>query len=223
MIHGVDYFGFVYVWYDRCTRRLCVGSHFGAYDDGYVTGTGRMWDVYRVEPSRFMRRIVYWHKENCVESLRCMEREWLLKIPVRQLGGRFYNQRRVPNGGDTGAYHKVSLRLKGRTKPQEHREKISATLMGRKLGPHSVIHSARISAALRGRRHSAEHVANNSAAQKQWYKEHGPHKVDVEQIPKRLCIYCGGVFIHGMFARWHGWKCKCVDVLPVNAFLSLGA
>ena len=40
MIHGVDYYGFVYLWYDTKQQRFLIGSHHGSVDDGYTTSTG---------------------------------------------------------------------------------------------------------------------------------------------------------------------------------------
>ena len=85
------YTGFVYVWYDRAEKRMCVGSHMGTVDDGYVSCTGDIWKEYRKRPSHFMRRIVYWHTTDDVRALREQEQIWLNQIPDQELGRKFYN------------------------------------------------------------------------------------------------------------------------------------
>ena len=91
MQYGKDYFGFVYIWYDRAEKMYYIGSHMGPYDDGYICSSKSMKDEYRSRPFHFMRRILYWHKTNDRKELLQIEGKWLLKIPLNILGEYYYN------------------------------------------------------------------------------------------------------------------------------------
>lgn len=131
-IYRRDYFGFVYVWYDRVKKMLYVGSHMGSWDDGYICSSMHMNAAYRRRPSSFMRRIVYWHPSEDRESLLREEVRWLSMIEVKELGGRYYNRIRIAGGGaprDSAAY----------------REKLSRASKAHWLSPAGEEHRARVS------------------------------------------------------------------------------
>jgi hypothetical protein len=100
MEYGQDYFGFVYIWYDRFKKRLCIGSHYGSYEDGYTSSTGHFRESYSRRPAHFMRRIVYWLPVQDLKLLQNKEQEWLNKIPDDELGKRFYNFKKTASGGN---------------------------------------------------------------------------------------------------------------------------
>ncbi len=108
---------------------------------------------------------------------------------------------------------KISLGNSGKPRSLEHRNSISKTLTGRKLGPHKALHRARISAAHKGRKHTEEHRQNNSKAQKEYVNLYGYR--DLNLLPPKFCEHCGKCFKTGMYARWHGSRCKSLH----NEFL----
>lgn len=145
MIYGIDYFGFVYVWYNRTALdmekpdlknrhgnrtnkrhpRLYIGAHYGPYTDGYVCSSRWMKSAYKNCPSSFMRHIVYWQRTPDRQSLKEMEKKWLDLILPEECGTRFYNLRRNAEG--TGAKtpywkKKVSASLKDHYADPANRE-----------------------------------------------------------------------------------------------------
>jgi len=110
MEYGKDYFGFVYVWYNRTALimerrdyedrhnrpvkkhpRLYIGSHMGAYNDGYICSSKWMKAGYKRKPFNFMKRIIYWQLTDNSKELREIEQKWLDLIKEHELGIRFYN------------------------------------------------------------------------------------------------------------------------------------
>lgn len=121
MEYGKDYFGFVYVWYNRAAiaiekhehmdakkqhikrkhrphPRLYIGSHYGSFDDGYICSSRWMKSSYKKNPQNFIRRILYWQKTPDRKALLEVEEQWLQKITPRKIRTRFYNLRIVKIG-----------------------------------------------------------------------------------------------------------------------------
>lgn len=98
MIYGIDYFGFVYLWYDRSRRRYCLGSHMGKLDDGYVTGVKSFFKMYKIRPHDMKRRILQFATSPDRKSLYEMEGRWLSMIDDDELDDRYYNKRKMPCG-----------------------------------------------------------------------------------------------------------------------------
>lgn len=111
MEYGKDYFGFVYIWYNRVALemekidyknrhasvkkkehpRLYIGYHMGPYNDGYICSSSWMLSSYKRNPQNFMRRILYYHPVNNKKLLIEVEAKWLNLIKEEELGKRFYN------------------------------------------------------------------------------------------------------------------------------------
>jgi hypothetical protein len=72
------------------------------------------------------------------------------------------------------AEHRAAISAAARNMSVEHREKLSAAWLGKKRGPQSAEHRAKLRAANLGRELSAEHCANMSAAR--LGKKRGPQK-----------------------------------------------
>lgn len=94
----------------------------------------------------------------------------------------------------------------GKPRSIEYREKIARTLTGKKLGPFSEEHKRRISESNKGKRRTNEQIQNIRLSQilrtddnKGW--EH------INSTRKR-CPYCDLEVAPGMYARWHGERCK---------------
>ncbi len=112
LIYGQDYFGFVYLWYNRtalemerqdyvkagrhkrkkkCHPRIYVGCHYGSTNDGYVCSSSWMKAAYKRNPQNFVRRILYWQQTPDKKELLQVEQRWLNLIEKNELGTRFYN------------------------------------------------------------------------------------------------------------------------------------
>lgn len=103
MTYKQDYFGFVYLWFDSHRRKFCVGSHYGAVDDGYITSTGWMRKAYKKRPQDFKRRILYHLPVDCKKTLLIAEQKVLSKLRDDELGTRYYNLKKEASGGNGNA------------------------------------------------------------------------------------------------------------------------
>ncbi len=95
MIYKKDYFGFVYIWFDRKHKRFYVGSHWGRVDDGYVCSSSWMKQAYKHRPKDFRRKILYYEKTNDRKTLLDEERRYLSMMKDNELCKRYYNRARV--------------------------------------------------------------------------------------------------------------------------------
>lgn len=96
----MQYFGFIYIWFDTIKRKFCVGSHYGKIDDGYVTSTGYMMRAYKKRPETFKRKILeYVLTDDKVEIFK-QEQKWLDKIKDEELTTKYYNFKKAAAGGN---------------------------------------------------------------------------------------------------------------------------
>ena len=100
-IYKQDYFGFVYLWFDRKRRMYYVGSHQGSVDDGYVGSNPRLQNAHRKRPEDFKRRILRFLTINDYKALHAEEQKWLDLIKVEELGKRYYNFKKAASGFDS--------------------------------------------------------------------------------------------------------------------------
>ena len=91
-VYRQDYFGFIYIWYDTEHKKFCIGSHYGALDDGYTSSTGNSESEIRKRPSDFRRRILYVLATDDRKVLHREERRWLQMIKPHELRVRYYNR-----------------------------------------------------------------------------------------------------------------------------------
>lgn len=110
-------YGFVYIWYDRKSKKYCIGSHWGSLDDGYITSTGWMKSAFKKRPEDFRRRILYICTMNCKKHLLSKEQYWLDFIQESELGIKYYNLKKHASGGRPFA-------------SKETREKMRASKLG---------------------------------------------------------------------------------------------
>ena len=99
-----DYFGFVYLWYDKFKDKICIGSHFGSLQDGYTTSTGHCKFAIKKRPKDFERIILYFHKENNRKTLLKEEQKFLNCIPTELFGEFTYNLKKYAEGGNAVNY-----------------------------------------------------------------------------------------------------------------------
>lgn len=95
--------------------------------------------------------------------------------------------------GRTGNYHK--------SKSEKHKQNISKSLLGRKLGPLSDKHKEHISKSLKGKSKTKEHLKNLGKSLK-------------NQI-RYVCPHCGISAVSANITRWHNDKCKQAPILPI--------
>jgi hypothetical protein len=100
-IYKVNYYGFIYIWYDRKHKMYYIGSHFGPIDDGYICGNKRMNNAYKKRPQDFKRRILYYHQCNDRQSLYDIEQCWLNMINEQKLNTNYYNLVKTAFGFDS--------------------------------------------------------------------------------------------------------------------------
>lgn len=101
--------GFVYLWRDAKRRKFYLGSHWGSPDDGYISGSKRMYKAYRARPETFKRRIIA-IVTTTRSDLHREEQRWLDMIADADLSARYYNVKKFAVGADPVA---ASLRMKG--------------------------------------------------------------------------------------------------------------
>lgn len=126
LIYKEDYFGFVYLWYDKFRDKLCIGSHFGSMNDKYTTSTGHCKYAIKKRPTDFKRIILYAHPINDRKKLLEVEQTFLNVIPEDMLGNYFYNRKKFASGGcvigikrSEETKRKMSLSQKGKKRNQK--------------------------------------------------------------------------------------------------------
>jgi hypothetical protein len=94
-------FGFVYIWRDRKRKKFYLGSHLGEKNDGY-TGSGLVFKrAFSKRPNDFKRRILEEGEFANRKELHKKEQAWLNLISEKELGVKYYNLKRVAEGGNT--------------------------------------------------------------------------------------------------------------------------
>ena len=110
MKYEKDYFGFVYLWYDRKRKWFCLGSHMGSLEDGYSSSTGFFEKALTKRPQDMKRRILYFESSANHSALLEAEQKWIdlikheeldLEINRRNKTVRYYNRKRKAQGIDS--------------------------------------------------------------------------------------------------------------------------
>lgn len=157
--------GFIYIWYDRKHKRYYVGSHWGSEDDGYICSSTWMRNAYRQRPHDFSRRIIeriHTNKNDLHEA----EHRWLQMMKTEELKGkRYYNQ------CNTVKNHWVRSPERVKT-------------VGEKI--HTPEWSAKVSAAMKGRKLSEEHKKKLSIAIKATMTEERRQRLRDLQTGKKM-------------------------------------
>jgi hypothetical protein len=86
-----DYFGFIYLWFDKKRKMFYLGSHMGSIDDGYICSQSRMRNAYNRRQDTFKRRILYYHPFADRVTLLEKEEQWLKLIDPVHLSKKYYN------------------------------------------------------------------------------------------------------------------------------------
>ncbi len=126
LIYTQDYFGFIYIWFDRKHYRYYIGSHMGSVDDGYICSSSWMKQAYKKRPQDFKRRIINYSSVNDRKILLLEEERWLTMIKDEELCKRYYNRCKRAYGvsqEEIGKYSKSHW--SDPEKKQKHREGMS--------------------------------------------------------------------------------------------------
>jgi len=121
-------FGFVYLWYDRKTKRYYIGSHKGTPNDSYICSSSWMKSAYKRRPKDFKRRILSTVHSNKTDLLNA-EQRYLNMIKEEELGKKYYNLKKSAHGGFSPNAIKASAESRtGKPLTQEHKEKLRNNL-----------------------------------------------------------------------------------------------
>lgn len=112
MQYKKDYFGFVYIWYDKHRKKFCIGSHYGSIYDCYTSSTGHFKAAHNKRPQDFKRRILNYLTTDNKKLLLELEHNWLQMIKPEELGEKYYNLKRNASGGN-GHANKGKIRADG--------------------------------------------------------------------------------------------------------------
>lgn len=92
--------GFIYLWRDSLKNMYYIGSHKGTPDDGYICSSSWMKKAYKKRPNTFKRRILERLDFFDRRELLALEHKWLSLIDEGELGKKYYNLKKIPEGGD---------------------------------------------------------------------------------------------------------------------------
>jgi hypothetical protein len=99
MIYAIDYFGFVYKWFDRKKNMYYLGSHHGPIDDGYICSSKRMYAAYKKRPDDFFREIVSYNPIDDCKNTLALEQACLDEVENIKDNILYYNKKNEANGG----------------------------------------------------------------------------------------------------------------------------
>ena len=156
-----NYFGFVYIWYDRKRKMYYIGSHKGTTDDGYICSNKRMKNAYAKRPKDFKRRIIYYHDIDDHKGLFEKEQYWLNFIKDSELTDKYYNVKKAASGVDSETASRINWKkFASKERLKEEGQKVKWVLALHSNSPenrikNSIAHSG-ANNIMFGRRHSEE-------------------------------------------------------------------
>jgi endogenous inhibitor of DNA gyrase (YacG/DUF329 family) len=112
MIYHIDYYGFIYLWYDKSNHKFYIGSHHGSIDDGYLCSSKWVKAAIRKRPQDFKRRIIKYNPVDDVKETQRLEQYYLDMIKDEELSfsksvmentNRYYNMKKKAVGGNGAA------------------------------------------------------------------------------------------------------------------------
>lgn len=179
MLHGIDYFGFIYKWTNTRNGKYYVGSHHGSTDDGYI-GSG-VWfkRAYKAEPEVFVRVILEYIPVD--DPMLTIEREEHYLLNECEVGNKdkCYNISRKAGGG-------WSLHGKSEEEIQEIYAKISRSLKNKPLAEKTAaIEKAKATIASQPERYAAA-IQRSRETKHKWTEERRAQMV--QKMRETLCL-----------------------------------
>lgn len=191
---------FVYQWTNLTNNKKYIGYHKGAIDDGYICSSSSsiFWEDFKNPNMKWERQIL---AEGTKEACLKIEQKILKEINLRS--DEFYNNARGAEiiftdevkekirqhhiGGSSG--------MKGKKHSEETKKKIKEALG---TVEHTKDWNNKVSAAMKGKKKSIEHIQNMKLAM----------TGSTKKVTKKECEYCNNYFNPVTHSRWHGDKCK---------------
>lgn len=97
-----EYFGYVYIWYDKKNIKFIIGSHHGRIDDRYTTSTGgiHVRNIFKYRPQDLKFRVLeYNYIVDDFKYTQELEQKWLNMRPNIRDNPRYYNRTNFAGGG----------------------------------------------------------------------------------------------------------------------------
>lgn len=117
----LDYFGYVYLWFDRKNKMYYIGSHYGSVEDSYICSNKWMKAAYKKRPQDFKMRVLKYLEIDDLKLLQQYEQHYLNMILDSELStsanviagcNRYYNMKKYAAGGNGDANKgKVRVRM----------------------------------------------------------------------------------------------------------------
>jgi hypothetical protein len=150
MIYKQDYFGFVYLWFDRRHRRYYLGSHMGDVNDKYVCSCNSMREAHRRHPGDFRRRIIWYCPVDDLTELRREEQRLLQtlrddEVSKKGYKGKYYNKTRSTwvSGSRDFLSEQSKLYHNNPEKKTEHKKAVSKSWTPERKAAHAAKLQAR--------------------------------------------------------------------------------
>lgn len=99
MIYQVDYFGFVYEWFDQKTSMRYIGSHHGSITSSYKGSNIQFQRAIKKRPNDFTRKILEFSINDDKTQTLLLEQKWLDSIGDIRNNPMYYNQKNEASGG----------------------------------------------------------------------------------------------------------------------------
>ena len=220
MIYGIDYYGFVYLWYDTKNKKYIIGSHHGSTEDGYTTSTGgdHVKNIFLKRPETMKRKILAYNSIDDKTITKLLEQKILDKRPHIDKNDRYYNRNNNATGGcgNGGA----SKGIKRGPQTQAHKEARAKKLRGKKCLPETRLKIKQSNMGKLGRKKT-----DNDNWQGYWVTPLGrfdilqdaadAHNVCIQTILNRCKTKCDRVLTRGHPGKtWRelGWYFEYKDI-----------
>jgi hypothetical protein len=107
---GLEYNGFIYIWFDIKNEKFYIGSHLGSEEDSYIGSGFEFKKEYKNRSCDFIRNILEYCLVDEYKKLRMIEEQYLRKYDVEK-NPNFYNKTNSAYGG----YHELIVKKRKET------------------------------------------------------------------------------------------------------------
>lgn len=95
-----DYFGYVYIWYNKVQKKFYIGSHHGSVEDSYIGSGTYFTKAYNLNPTHFKMRVVAYNRDtDNYKDTQKLEQHYLNLIKPHKFKTRYYNLKLYATGG----------------------------------------------------------------------------------------------------------------------------